>query len=186
MKYSFVSLLAVATTLFCSAAEPVKVELLPAKDPANYHAGLDTNSVMKIGAKVEKNANEKNARAKSRQVMRVQKLKFNHKENSGRYKFEGAGTSFETSWSCCGQNSVYAYRDYTAKVGYKKGWGKLPDNPNRFEKMLDFSSRCYSVAEDETVVFKNADNRFLAVKIIKVNHGDDGSAPFLEVRYRIY
>lgn len=180
MCQSGVALLVIMSCL----AEPVVVQRLPSKDPPSYKEGLETESVKKLGAIVEAKAKSKNDSANSRQKKRVQELVFNHKENSGNYIFKGDDTEIETHWSSCGKDSIYAYRGQGQRVGYKKGYNKLPDNPNRFEKMLDFSSRCYSVSVGETVVFKNSDNRFLAVKIIGVNH--DGDRPYLKVRYRIY
>lgn len=176
----------ISACLFAASllAEPVVVQPLPSKDPSSYKDGLEKESVKRLGIAVETKAKAKNDRANSRQKKRVQDAVFNHKENSGHYVFKGEDTEIMTAWSCCGADSVYAYRSEGQRVGYKKGYNKLPDNPNRFEKMLDFSSRCYSVSVGETVVFKNSDNRFLAIKIIAVDH--DGDKPFLKVRYRIY
>ena len=64
----------------------------------------------------------------------------------------------------------------------------VPDNPNRFEKMLDFSSRCHRVSEGETIVYmNNSPKRFCAIKVLRANRDDLGKGkPSLKVRYRIY
>ena len=176
----------------------VDIDVLPAKDPQGLNNGISQKGLNKVGKAIEKGVKEtkersvsvnKNAALKKKKSLEVV---FNPLENSGKYTFTDGEVEFHTSWSTCGQHSYYAYGGTTEKdenrVGYKSGYGKLPDNPNRYEKELDFSSRCHSVNEGETVVYmNNSPKRFCAIKILKANRDDMGRGkPSLKVRYRIY
>ena len=175
----------------------VDIDVLPAKDPQGLNKGVSQKGLNKIGKAIENDVKAVKSRSVASNA-KVQKKKktleavFNPLENSGKYTFTDGEVEFHTSWSTCGQHSYYAYGGTTEKdenrVGYKAGYGKLPDNPNRYENELDFSSRCHSVNEGETVVYmNNSPKRFCAIKILKANRDDMGRGkPSLKVRYRIY
>lgn len=176
-------------------ADKVDIDTLPAKDPVGLKNGITQNGLNKVGKKVDEDIKNTVAKSKSGAVnkkMKSQEVVFNPLENSGKYTFSDDDVEFHTHWSKCGQHSYYAYGGTSEKdenrVGYKVGYGKLPDNPNRYEKELDFSSRCYRVNEGETVVYMNNNpKRFLAIKVLKANRDDLGRGnPSLKVRYRIY
>lgn len=194
MKKIFVVAVLAAWSVF-ALADKVDIDTLPAKDPVGLKNGITQKGLDKVGKRIDEDIKDAVAKSKSGAVNKKQKSQevvFNPLENSGGYTFSGDDVEFHTHWSTCGQHSYYAYGGTSEKdenrVGYKAGYGKLPDNPNRYEKELDFSSRCHSVNEGETVVYMNNNpKRFLAIKVLKANRDDLGRGkPSLKVRYRIY
>ena len=184
-------------TVSVLAADKVDIDVLPAKDPRGLDKGISQEGLNKVGNAVEKDVKATKNRSVASSAKSLKKKKslevvFNPLENSGKYTFTDGEVEFHTSWSACGQHSYYAYGGTSDtdenRVGYKAGYGKLPDNPNRYEKELDFSSRCHGVNEGETVVYmNNSPKRFCAIKILKANRDDMGRGkPSLKVRYRIY
>ena len=197
MKKLMLGLMMTFAVTVAVAEGKVDIDVLPAKDPQGLNKGVSQKGLNKIGKAIENDVKAVKDRSIASNT-KVQKKKktlealFNPLENSGKYTFTDGEVEFHTSWSTCGQHSYYAYGGTTEKdenrVGYKAGYGKLPDNPNRYEKELDFSSRCHSVNEGETVVYmNNSPKRFCAIKILKANRDDMGRGkPSLKVRYRIY
>ena len=85
-----------------------------------------------------------------------------------------------------GADAVYAYKDNVEMVGYKAGQRQLPYSKDDFET-YDWSHRSVVAHTGDVIVFMNKDGRFLAVKVVKVNDRERGSATdLLHVEFRIY
>ena len=164
-------------------------------------AASDSRSVNQLGQKIKEKARtrQEEGTVNLKEVVTTKKLPknrsldvlLNYRENDGRCLFQCDDMEFMTKWS-------YWYLDEerirvslesendSEYIGYRKGYGDLPDDPRCFEQLLDFSGRSHSVAEGETIVFLNKDNCFLAVKVLKISIGRNGSRPFLMFQCRVY
>ena len=108
-------------------------------------------------------------------------------DNSGRYTVVGVnGERFETKWSECAADSIYAYSDCVELVGVGEAWDDFPTNSSLFVD-LDWEQRAPKVKEGAFVVFMNNNGQFLCVRVqdVKVkSRGDEENQ--LEIDYRVY
>ena len=111
-------------------------------------------------------------------------VSFDYKKNSGLYIIGTSDYSFTTMWSECGINSIYCYRDHIKRIGYNPNYTQIPDKKEL--KNFDYSSRCKSLKEGEIIVLENSNNRFAAIKILKVKKNNVDINHLLEFEYKIY
>lgn len=112
------------------------------------------------------------------------KVSFDYKTNNGLFLIGEGEFQFTTSWSECGYNSVYCYRDYIKRVGYNPNYQDFPS----LDKATDFnfSSRAWVVHEGEIVILENQRQKFAAVKVTRVIRKDKSIGHLLEFEYKIY
>lgn len=92
---------------------------------------------------------------------------------------------FDTSWSACGSNCIYAISDMVKLIGYKDGNYDYPKNTEDLKK-FDYTSRCVRVYENEIVIFMNEFGNFVAIKVLVVNSKPHGHrSNLLEFEYKI-
>ena len=112
------------------------------------------------------------------------KVSFNYTNNSGQYTIGTGEFEFITSWSGCGNNSIYAYRDKTKEIGYIPG---IADFPKLDEiKNFDFTSRVRTVYVGEVVIWMNKFGNFAVTKITSVCREGRDIIPNLSFEYKIY
>lgn len=112
------------------------------------------------------------------------KASFDYKRNSGAYTIGEGDYMFNTSWSECGHDSIYCYRDHLYRLGYNPSYKEIP-SPNEFVN-FDFSSRVKSVNVGEIVLLENHNHKFAALKITKVYVRKEDIDHLLEFEYKIY
>lgn len=122
----------------------------------------------------------------------LEKIKYNNPSTDGHIIFEydnnnhryilGSGEyQFETRWSGCATDAIYAY----GKVGYKKEYVSFP----KLEEILDFdfSSSTRTVRKGEIIIFENDYAHFVAIKMGSVLSRSHGAADdIMEFDYHIY
>lgn len=117
----------------------------------------------------------------------AEELSFDFMENRGAYNIQGPyGERFATKWSTCDDDSIYAYSDNVQLVGVGASFKTFPVSADAFVG-LDWEQRAPVVHEGEFVVFLNADNQFLCVRVddVKVkSRGDDED--LLAIEYKVY
>lgn len=92
---------------------------------------------------------------------------FDFSQNSGRYPIEAGSTRFETRWTGCGDDSVYAL--------FREGDLALARHAQNFDQIDDpaahhFASHSQRVAVGEIVIFREGDD-FLLVQVMEVVPG---------------
>ena len=112
------------------------------------------------------------------------KVSFDYKKNNGLFIIGTSDYSFTTMWSECGINSIYCYRDHIKRIGYNPNYTQIPDKKEL--KNFDYSSRCKSLKEGEIIVLENSNNRFAAIKILKVKKNNVDIDHLFEFEYKIY
>ena len=111
---------------------------------------------------------------------------FDFLANSGLFTVEANGTTFGTSWSEAGSDSVQAYKDRVELLGIKPGIKEFPSSVEELEQ-FDFTRRSSVCYIGDIVVFMNRDGRFLAVKILGVQVKSRGAnRNLLSFSYRVY
>ncbi len=113
------------------------------------------------------------------------KVVFNFSNNSKKFVIGTGEYEFITSWSECGSNSIYAYRDAVKDIGYMSRYTDFPAfaDLNQF----DYTSRVRTVYIDEIVVWVNRFGHFAATKIISIKNKDRGAdEDELTFEYKIY
>ena len=95
-------------------------------------------------------------------------------------------TTFVTSWSEAGADSVRAYKDKVELLGIKSGLMEFPSAVEEMEQ-FDFTRRSSVCNVGDIVIFMNRDGRFLAVKILGVQVKSRGANwNLLSFSYRVY
>lgn len=95
---------------------------------------------------------------------------FDFENNSGRFLIRGEnGQIFETKWSGCGGNKIYACRDNVKLVSDEVDWADFPADAESFVD-LDWEQRAPTITKGKYVVFLNADGQFLCCKILDVKN----------------
>lgn len=111
-------------------------------------------------------------------------VSFDYKKNSGHYVIGTGEFVFNTSWSECGINSIYCYKDSIKRIGYNSDFIDWPDI-NEIE-LFDFSSRVRAIQVGQIVVLENHNDKFAAIKITKVFCNNVDINHRLEFDYKIY
>lgn len=114
-------------------------------------------------------------------------VSFDFTENRGNYEIVGSGGQrFMTKWSSCSADKIYAYRDGVRLVGVGTGLNGFPVSSQDFVG-LDWEQRAPQVKEGAYVVFLNAEDQFLCVRVddVKVKSRGD-SQDLLSIEYRVY
>lgn len=113
-------------------------------------------------------------------------VEFDFLANGGLFTVEANGTTFVTSWSEAGSDSVHAYKDKVELLGIKSGIAEFPSSVEEMEQ-FDFTRRSSVCSIGDIVVFMNRDGRFLAVKILGVQVKSRGAMRnILSFSYRVY
>lgn len=109
---------------------------------------------------------------------------FDFKNNSGCFTVGTGDYEFVTSWSECGTDTIYVYKDNVKLIGYRDGQHAFPctDDFSTF----DFTSRVRQVSIGEVVILMNRHNKFAAVKIINIDIQVRGKKALLSFEYKIY
>lgn len=114
------------------------------------------------------------------------KVIFNYENNSGNFKIGSGKKSFLTSWSSCGNRSIYAYKDNVKLMGYNKEYNEFPSTDNILDD-YDFSSRSRCINEDNIVIWINSENYIATTKLISISNKDRGDRKSeIKFEYKIY
>lgn len=118
-------------------------------------------------------------------VQKEGSVRFDIKQNSGLYTIGTGQYEFKTSWSECGLNSVYCYRDRVYRIGFS---GNCSDFPSlkAIPDLFDFSSRVHAVSVGEIVILENPNHNFAAIRVLSVQRPSTDIGHFLEFEYKIY
>lgn len=149
--------------------------------------GREGNDVKDAAIRVERKARE-SLRAFKMDVgeRNTGMAAFDYRGNAGSFVISGCGTVFNTMWSECGTDSIYAYRDSVKLIGFAEGINDFPQSATTFES-FDWTRRVTTLRVGEMVVFVNADHRFLAVKVLSVLNKSRGAEKNeLQIAFRIY
>ena len=112
--------------------------------------------------------------------------RFDFKGNSGHFTICADKSVFETMWSGCGADKVYAYKDYVDLVGWKEGQADFPKGVSEFVGW-DWTRRAVDAKKGGVVAFMEKGGRICAVRIVNVSDRDRGAAvDELRIEYRIY
>lgn len=112
--------------------------------------------------------------------------RFDFKGNGGKFTILANGTKFETQWSACSTNSVYAYRDGVELLGWNPGQADFPASASEFEAW-DWKRRATEVEIGRVVAFMEKGGRICAVRVVKVSDRSRGSSvDELQIEYRAY
>lgn len=111
-------------------------------------------------------------------------VSFDFKNNSGCFTIGTGEYEFVTSWSECGHNTIYTYRDRVKLIGYCYGQKDFPID-NDFSK-FDFTSRTRELSVGEIVVLMNQNNKFAAVRVTNIDIQLCGKKGILSFEYKIY
>ena len=111
-------------------------------------------------------------------------VSFDFKNNSGCFTIGTGEYEFVTSWSECGHNTIYTYRDRVKLIGYCYGQKDFPID-NDFSK-FDFTSRTRELSVGEIVVLMNQNNKFAAVRVTNIDIQLRGKKGILSFEYKIY
>lgn len=98
-------------------------------------------------------------------------VRFDWTQNSGKFLFKTSRGDFETRWTTCGSDSVYAV-DNGSRVVVARGARRFEqiDDPGAFR----FDDHAVRVKVGEIVIFRNTDEpAFLLAKVIDVKAGPD-------------
>jgi hypothetical protein len=110
---------------------------------------------------------------------------FDFSNNSGNFTIGTGEYEFVTSWSKCGSNSIYAYKDDVIRIGYLSDVSAIPD-VSGIER-FDFTSRVRTVCVGEVVIWQNGYGHFAATKVIGVKVKSRGvKNDELSFEYKIY
>lgn len=111
-------------------------------------------------------------------------VQFDYSKNDGIYTLGQGELSFDTTWSGCSSDCIYAYSDNVKLVGY------IPDNYDYPSEQgllkFDYTSRVVKVHKNEIVVFQNKFGNFVAVKVLDIkskSHGEE--LDYLNFEYRV-
>lgn len=111
-------------------------------------------------------------------------VSFDYKKNDGHFTIGVSDYSFITKWSECSSNSIYCYKDKIKRIGYNPKYTKFPSKEDLID--FDFSSRCKSLNVGEIIILENNNNRFAAVKVLKIETNKFDINHLLEFEYKIY
>ena len=112
--------------------------------------------------------------------------RFDFKGNGGKFTILANGAKFETQWSACSTNSVYAYRDGVELLGWNPGQADFPASASEFEAW-DWKRRATEVEIGRVVAFMEKGGKILAVRVVKVSDRSRGSSvDELQIEYRAY
>ena len=96
--------------------------------------------------------------------------RFDFENNSGNFLIIGSrGQRFDTEWSGCGRDKVYALRDDVKLVSDEVVWEDFPSDASAFVD-LDWEQRCPTIRKGKYVVFLNSAGQFLCCKILDVKY----------------
>ncbi len=106
---------------------------------------------------------------------------FRYDNNNGVYTIGNGEYAFETRWSRCGNNSIYAL----GLIGYIPGETTIPDSNSLYN--FDYSSDTRTVKTGEVVIFENLNRHFAAVKLGAVKSSSHGNLyDEMTFEYHIY
>lgn len=111
-------------------------------------------------------------------------VEFDYKRNSGNFIIGTGIYTFKLSFSECGSQSIYCYRDYVLRVGYNPKYKDFPNEKNLLE--FDYSSRCKSLNIGEIIIIENMANQFAAIKILDVKKNTFDIDHLVKFAYKIY
>ena len=107
---------------------------------------------------------------------------FRYDNNNGIYSIGNGEYKFDTRWSRCGNNSIYAM----GLVGFKP---EAEEFPPKLQIILnyDFSSRTRTIRTGQIVIFENLNRHFAAVRLGPVKSSSHGNLyDEITFEYHIY
>lgn len=113
------------------------------------------------------------------------KVRFDYKRNNGRFKIGSGQNEFITSWSECGEDSVYCYRDNVLRIGYNGDSKEFPTIAE-IPVLFDFSSRVWRLRIGHVILLENNHHRFAAIKVLSIQKFHEDIEHYLEFEYKIY
>ena len=108
-------------------------------------------------------------------------MSFDYSKNNGNYIIGNANNTFITQWSTAGMGIIHCYRDKVKRLGYNPIFSEFPAIENIVK--FDFSTRARSVQEGQVVILENRNNRFAAIKVLKVFRNNVDAGHLLEFEY---
>lgn len=110
---------------------------------------------------------------------------FDYSNNDHKYTIGSGDYEFNTAWTSCGCDCIYAYNDFTRQLGYASKFTNFPT----FEELceFDYTSRVRRVYINEVVVWVNHSGKIAVTKVLSVkakSHGADKDE--LSFEYKIY
>ncbi|MGM9997874.1 MAG: toll/interleukin-1 receptor domain-containing protein [Candidatus Bruticola sp.] len=112
-------------------------------------------------------------------------VSFDFNNNSGEYLVGTGDYEFNTQWSECGSQSIYAYRDKVKLIGYSPDIHEIPTNDDFSE--FDFTSRARKIRVGEVIIWLNQNGKYMATKVTNVEVASRGAEKnVLSFDYRIY
>lgn len=107
------------------------------------------------------------------------RIRFNFLSNSGIHIFGIDTYEFQTEWSDCAIDSIYAYSDRLKAIAWASG-----DIDNLNLEDYDFSSRSRCVSLNENIIWINRHGKILITKIISIEW-ENAQNHWLTVDYKI-
>lgn len=111
-------------------------------------------------------------------------VEFDYKRNSGKFIIGEGNYTFNLSFSECGNQSIYCYRDNVLRVGYNPKYKEFPNDNDLL--CFDYSSRCKSLKIGEILILENKANQFAAIKILDVKKNTFDIDHLVKFAYKIY
>ena len=111
---------------------------------------------------------------------------FDFKGIDGHFTIRADKATFETKWSSCSADTVYACKDYVDLVGWKEGQADFPKDASDFVGW-DWKRRVIGAKKGGVVAFMEKGGRICAVRIVNVSDRDRGAdKDELQIEYRVY
>lgn len=94
-------------------------------------------------------------------------ISFDFKNNNGIYEIGSGDYIFNTKWSECGANAIYAYSDKVQTIGYKSNVINFPSHEDI--KPFDYTSKTRRVPLGECLIWQNNHNHFAVTKVTEIS-----------------
>ena len=112
-------------------------------------------------------------------------VSFDFTNNNGQYTIGSGEYEFCTSWSECGEDTIYGYSDNVKMIGYASGISEIPKNNNFLE--FDFTSKIRQVTIGEVLLWLNENGKIAATLITNIAVKSRGAKEnILAFDYKIY
>lgn len=110
---------------------------------------------------------------------------FDFTNNNGQYNIGSGAYEFCTTWSECGEDTIYGYSDNVKMIGYSFGTFEIPKNNDLLK--FDFTSRVRQVTVGEILIWVNGNGKIAATRITNIATKSRGAAEnILAFDYKIY
>lgn len=111
-------------------------------------------------------------------------ISFDYTRNNGIFQLGEGEYIFNTMWTGAGNNSIHCYRDHVLRLGYNPTYKDFPEYNEIIN--FDFSSRARTIKVNEIAILENKNNKFIAIKVLKVFYNNVDSDHNVTFKYKIY